>query len=145
MEYRNNNSKRDDYRLEHCFSDRLLVVSNQTIHEAAKSINPSHVRWAFEILQHWSTAVESYEQHGTSAFDGQGKKLAAELFGHSFGYLSAGDKVLLADALESESDVFLATDQKLVRTAPHLERRFPIKVLEPTVLWETLIPWAGLF
>ena len=24
MEYRNNNSDRDDYRLEHCFSDRLL-------------------------------------------------------------------------------------------------------------------------
>ena len=30
MEYRNNNSDRDDYRLEHCFSDKLLQPSDRT-------------------------------------------------------------------------------------------------------------------
>ena len=36
MEYRNNNSDRDDYRLEHCFSDRLLVADADRLLELAR-------------------------------------------------------------------------------------------------------------
>ena len=122
-----------------------LVVSEHTFKEVGDSNNYSHWRWAHEILGHWMTVLESYDEHGESPFDGSGMQHAAKLNHPSIGYLSDKDKALLKDALEMECHAFITTDRRLVNATAHLQRGIPMKILEPTGVWALFRPWSGLF
>ena len=115
------------------------IVSDASRKEAAAKGDAGHLQWLFEID---SYARAFLAETGPSA---ESQALAAKLDQPKFGYLSAGDRILLQDAVFLQCDSFLTMERKLPRNAAHIERELGIRVLTPTMYWEMLRPWAGLW
>lgn len=61
------------------------------------------------------------------------------------GYLGAGDRQLIADALRFGCDAFLTDDRRLARNAAHIQKQIRVGLFTPEEYWERLRPWAALF
>jgi hypothetical protein len=119
-----------------------FVLSEGSLDEVEAKGDPSLMRWAVDVFDHWLIRIEEY--HG-SAFEGSGEALAKKLDGPQFGYLSEKDKRLIRDTLALECDAFLTMEKRLVKNAEHIERELGIKVLRPPEYWGLLRPWAALY
>lgn len=71
--------------------------------------------------------------------------LLAKLNSSSFGYLSAKDHLLIADAVSLGCEAFLTMESRLPKNAAHIERELEIKVVTPVQHWELLRPWSKLY
>ena len=76
----------------------------------------------------------SLESYDGDPFNGDGTKLAEKLENASFGYLGAGDRRLIQDAVYLECDAFLTMERKLPKNAGHIERELGIRVNSNTIL-----------
>jgi hypothetical protein len=62
-----------------------------------------------------------------------------------FGNVSAKDRKLLQDAVDTRCDAFLTMEKKLPKNAEFIERETGLRVMRPTMYWALLDPWAALY
>ncbi len=118
-----------------------IVVSQNSLNEVASAGESRYTSYLLELADYWGSTTAAYEN---SPFTGSGVVTAALLADKCFGYLSAKDRVLLADACTMECDTFLTVDRRLARSAHHLKHKLDISVEAPVTLLRRLQPWAGL-
>jgi hypothetical protein len=99
-------------------------------------------QWAHDVADYWQTAVEEGEIDVSSAVR---RERAARVDGPSFGYLGAGDRALVRDAVEFGCDAFLTVEKRLAKNTRHVESELGLRILRPTNLWALLQPWARLY
>jgi hypothetical protein len=116
-----------------------FALSAHSFQEVVARRDPTYLRWAYDVLDHWQACLAE------SGFEGTGLARAVLLDHPSFGYLGAGDRQLLRDALELECNAFLTMERRLPQNADHLQRQLGIRVLRPTGLWSLLRPYAYLW
>lgn len=114
------------------------MVSDASRQEAGAKHDVGHLQWLFEIDDYSRNFLET----GPSL---ESRALAARLDEGKFGYLGAGDRNLLQDAVFLRCDSFLTMERKLPKSAAHIERELGIRVLTPISYWEMLRPWAALW
>jgi hypothetical protein len=114
------------------------IVSDASYQEAQAKRDPDHLSWLCEVAHYARGFLETGPSPESSA-------IAARLDELTFGYLGAGDRVLLQDAILMRCDSFLTMERKLPRNAAHIERELGIRVLTPLTYWERLRPWASLW
>ncbi|MEA2875552.1 MAG: hypothetical protein QOF14_748 [Hyphomicrobiales bacterium] len=115
------------------------IVSDASRAEVEAKQNDAHLRWLFEIDNYSRTFLD---ETGPSP---ESVALAARLDEPKFGYLGAGDRVLLQDAIFFQCDSFLTVERKLPKNAAHIEGELGIRVLTPVTYWTLLRPWAALW
>jgi hypothetical protein len=115
------------------------IVSDASRLEAAAKGDAGHLQWLFEIDNYSRVFLD---ETGPSP---ESRALAARLDEPKFGYLGAGDRILLHDAILLQCDSFLTMERKLPKNAPHIEHEFGIHVLTPISCWGMLRPWAALW
>ncbi|MCL4711867.1 MAG: hypothetical protein KJZ73_11530 [Pseudorhodoplanes sp.] len=115
------------------------IVSDASRQEAAAKGDADHLQWLFEIDDYSRSFL-----HETGA-SSESRALAARLDEPKFGYLGAGDRILLQDAAFLQCDTFLTMEHKLPKNAAHIERELGIRILTPITYWEMLRPWAALW
>lgn len=117
-----------------------MIVSKQTLHEVNARGNAAYEQWVSEVF----AVSDDILAQDSEAF------APIQQAHHVFewkriGYLSVGDKKLLADAVRYRCDAFLTCDLRMARNAEHLSDRLRLMVLTPVELWDILRPWAALF
>jgi hypothetical protein len=118
-----------------------FALSEHSLSEVAARRDSRFLQWAYDVMDHWEACLFEYGE----AFTGEGHILAAKLDGPQFGNLSAGDRLLLRDALELECHAFLTMERRLPTRAAHVQQEVGIHILRPSQYWELLKPWARLF
>ena len=117
-----------------------FALSDNSLAEVSEKKDAHYLQWAYDVLDHWLTCLE--EGAGIS---GKRANLAAKLDGNSFGYLGAGDRLLIKDAILLDCDAFLTMEQRLPKNAPHIQRELGLQILTPIQYWDMLRPWARLY
>jgi hypothetical protein len=115
------------------------IVSDTSRMEAEAKQDPDHLQWLFEIANY---AQPFLDETGPTT---RSCALADLLSEPRFGYLSQGDRNLLADAIFFQCDSFLTVERKLPKNAPHIRRELGIRILTPVSYWDQLRPWAALW
>ncbi len=116
-----------------------FALSDNSFAEVERRGDPGYLRWAYDVLMHWLVCLE--ESHV-----GERDTLAiAAVDSGSYGYLGAGDRALLRDALYLGCDSFLTMENRLPKNADHLQKTLGIRVMSPIEMWKVLRPWAALF
>lgn len=119
-----------------------FALSKNSLIEVAAKNDKKYLQWAYEVLDHWQTSLDLFENKPT---DNSRSTMAEKLDNPSFGYLGTGDKRLIQDAILLECDGFLTMERKLPRNAVCIKRELGIHVLTPILYWKILQPWAALF
>ena len=114
-----------------------FALSQNSFREVGAASDRAYLQWAYAVLDHWRSCLE---ESGVPA-----DSKAADLSGPRYGYLGAGDRALIRDAVVLGCDTFLTMENRLPRNAPHLQRTLGIRVVSPLGMWELVEPWAGLF
>ncbi len=112
------------------------VVSEASIREALLKRDASHSRWVFEMMDYAGWCLDSYPRTMVTR---------NSLRGSQFGYLSAGDRQLLEDALQLGCGGFLTIDRRLHRNAVHIRQAAGIRIIIPSEYLSELRPWMMLF
>ena len=116
-----------------------FALSENSFAEVKRRGDTRYLQWAYDVLDHWLSCVEGSKDTGTTGATG------TAIDSVSYGYLGAGDRALLKDALSFGCDAFLTMENKLPRNADHLRSTLGIRVVSPIEMWEVLQPWAALF
>jgi hypothetical protein len=118
-----------------------FAISDRSLIEAAAHVDdPGLLMWAYDVLDHWLVC----EEESGGAREESVKR--AELLNDSmFGYLGAGDRQLISDAVRLGCDAFLTMERKLPKNARHIQQTVGIRVMTPKQFWELLKPWAPLW
>ena len=119
-----------------------FAVSRNSLAEIRDAGDHTYLQWAFDVADYWNTVVQ---ENGLELSTLERSELAKQLDSQSYGYLGAGDRALLADAVQFGCDAFLTVEKKLVRNADHLQRTLDLRIMRPGQLWEILRPWAALY
>jgi len=117
-----------------------FALSENSLSEVAARKDSRYLQWAYDVLDHWLICLEE-----GASISGKRANLAAELDGNSFGYLGAGDRLLIKDAILLECDAFLTMEQRLPKNASHIQRELGLQILTPIQYWDMLHPWARLY
>lgn len=114
-----------------------FALSENSLAEVGRARDSSYLRWAYDVLDYW-LAFEAAEIRS---------ELPARpvMTSASLGYLSEGDRTLLADALALNCDAFLTVESRLPKNSQHIEKVTGLRVLTPIGMWNLLRPWAALF
>lgn len=116
-----------------------FALSEASFEEVRARNDCAYLRWAYDILDHWMACLEeSGEPRGSPG-------ALAAIDTNAYGYLSAGDRRLLWDAIALDCDCFLTMETRLPRNSEHIQRTLGLRVLSPITMWEILRPWAALF
>lgn len=116
-----------------------FALSANSFVEVQRKGDSSYLQWAYDVLDHWLACLEESKKPC-----GDSKALAA-IESHAYDYLGRGDRALLKDAIALECDAFLTMENKLPKSACHVERALRIRVLSPIGMWDLLRPWGALF
>jgi len=116
-----------------------MALSENSFAEVSKKRDARYLQWAYDVLDHWLTCCE--ESQGTE-YDSTKINL---IDGPQFGYLGAGDRALLRDAISLGCDTFLTMENKLPKNSAHIHKVLGIRVISPDGMWKILEPWAALF
>ena len=117
-----------------------FAVSENSLVEADRKGDPGHMQWVYDVLDHWLACVA--ESGGSS---NESELLGQRLDSPAFGYLGAGDRLLIKDAVTLRCDAFLTMERRLPKNAPHLLKELGLRVLTPVQHWALLGPYAGLW
>jgi hypothetical protein len=117
-----------------------FALSDNSLTEVSKKKDARYLQWAYDVLDHWLACLEEAEDVPDA-----NSRLAAKLDGNSFGYLGAGDRALIRDAVLLDCDAFLTMEQRLPKNALHIQRELGLRVLTPVQYWDLLRPWAKLY
>jgi hypothetical protein len=97
-----------------------LAISRNSLFEVQAKGDPYYLKWTYDILDHWTSCIDSYER--SEAFSGKGVALFESLNEMKFLYLSNKDRLLIFDALKLECDAFLTMEEKLPKNAEHFKK-----------------------
>jgi len=117
-----------------------FALSNNSLSEVSATKDARYLQWAYDVLDHWLACLEEAEE-----LPNNNLRLAAKLDGKAFGYLGAGDRALIKDAVLLDCDAFLTMEQRLPKNALHIRRELGLQVLTPAQYWKLLRPWAQLY
>lgn len=120
-----------------------FALSKNSIKEVRAKHDKNYLNYAFELLDHWITFADSYENG--MMFTGDGYSKFRRIDKKMFGYLSKKDKLLIYDAVNLECDTFLTMEEKLARNAKHVKDNLDLRILRPFEYWKLLKPWAALW
>ncbi len=116
-----------------------FALSESSFAEVERKGDPRYLHWAYDVLDHWLACLaESHDVGGDAS-------VTAAIDSPSYGYLGAGDRALIKDALALGCDTFLTMESRLPKNAGHLQKTLGIRVVSPIGVWDTLRPWAALF
>jgi hypothetical protein len=117
-----------------------FVISAHSLDEVKAKADGRYLRWAYDVLDHWHVCLEEsrelFEKYAS---------IAARLDHRSVGYLGAGDRELLKNAVQFGCDVFLTMEVKLPKNSVSIEALTGLRVLTPEGYWAQLEPWAALW
>jgi len=116
-----------------------FALSTNSFVEVQRRADSRYLQWAYDVLDHWLACLEESGEPGSKS------DALAAIDSHCYDYLGAGDRALLKDAIAMECDAFLTMENKLPKSAGHIQRTLGIRVLSPIEMWELLRPWAALF
>jgi hypothetical protein len=116
-----------------------FALSENSLLEVSGKRDAWYLQWAYDVLDHWLACLEEAEDLPDKS------GLAAKLDGKSFGYLGAGGRALIKDAVLLGCDAFLTMEQRLPKNAPHIQRGLGLQILTPAQYWNSLRPWAALY
>ena len=97
------------------------------------------MRWAYDVLDHWNVCLSEAGPPEVNP------DALANLDSPAIGYLGAGDRALLRDAVLFGCDTFLTMENKLPRNRTHLWNMLGVHVESPSAVWERVAPWAALY
>lgn len=117
-----------------------FALSESSLAEVAAKKDSQYLQWAFDVLDHWLACLEVTNNSCSGS-----ESPATKLDGNSFGYLSAGDRSLIKDAVLLECDAFLTMERRLPKNALHIHRELGLQVLTPMQYWSLLRPCASLY
>jgi hypothetical protein len=117
-----------------------FALSENSLIEAAAKDDYGHLQWAYDVLDHWLVCMS--EGGGPSAAS---LSKAQRVNTKAFGYLGAGDRALIGDAVAFRCDAFLTMERRLPKNAPHIQRELGLHVLTPIQHWDLLRPHAHLW
>ncbi len=115
-----------------------FALSESSFREIEKKADARYLQWAYDVLDHWMACLAESPYVGDPA-------VAASAESPAHGYLGAGDRALLKDAILLGCDTFLTMENKLPKNAQHIEKTLSIRVVSPIEMWELIRPWAALF
>jgi hypothetical protein len=117
-----------------------FALSENTLAEVAAKKDSQYFQWAHDVLDYWLICLQEAE-------DSFGKdiSLATKLDSSSFGYLGAGDRLLIKDTVALGCDAFLTMEQKLPKNSQHIHRKLGLQILTPIQHWNLLSPFASLY
>jgi len=115
------------------------IVSTNSAAEARAKNDKQHWQWFGELAIFAESLLQGDAETAASV------SMANRLAEPRFNYLSAPDRLLIADALAVQCDGFLTMERRLPRNAPHLKRELGIQILTPITHWAMLRPWAALW
>ena len=75
-------------------ADFEFALSDNSLSEVSQKKDAQYLQWAYDVLDHWLACLEEAED-----LPNENLLLAAKLDGNSFGYLGAGDRALIKDAV----------------------------------------------
>lgn len=116
-----------------------FALSSNSFVEVQRARDSSYLHWAYDVLDHWNTCLAEAGPPATNPV------LLANVESAAIGYLSAGDRALLRDAILFDCDTFLTMENKLPRNGAHLRSMLGLRVEPPCAVWERIAPWAALF
>jgi hypothetical protein len=116
-----------------------FALSDNSFHEVHGSGDLAYLQWALDFLDHWNACLAESPDPAPNPW-----ALRALRQGN-LGYLGAGDRALLQDAVYLECDTFLTMENKLPRNRDHLLSTLGIRVETPSMVWQRVQPWAHLF
>src|SRR4051812_44267606 len=105
-----------------------FAVSSNSLREASARHSPRYAQWAHDVMSFWQDCLWSYDG---SPFRRDSARLAELLEQPRFGYLGAGDRALIQDAVALDCDAFLTMERRLPRNARHIHRELGMLVLTP--------------
>ena len=117
-----------------------FALSENSLAEAAAKGDQGHMQWAYDVLDHWLVCME--ESGGPSE---ESLLRAEHLNSKVFGYLGAGDRALIGDAVAFRCDAFLTMERRLPKNALHIQRELGLRILTPVQHWDLLRPYAHLW
>jgi hypothetical protein len=116
-----------------------FALSENSFREVRLRGDAGYLQWAYDVLDHWNACLEA------SGPPNPDPAALANIDSPAMGYLGAGDRALLKDAVLLDCDAFLTMENKLPKNTDHIRRMVNIRVLTPLGMWEILSPWAALF
>lgn len=116
-----------------------FALSENSFAEVKRSGDPTYLRWAYDVLDHWRVCVEE------SGIPECNQVALEKISSGAIGYLGAGDRALLRDAITFGCDTFLTMENKLPKNGGHLRQSLGIQVESPCGVWARIEPWAALF
>jgi hypothetical protein len=114
-----------------------FVVTEASLREVVGRGRPGYTQWVLDVEDTWLVQLAGGEL--TKAV---GRAVFNEL---RFGNVSAKDRKLLQDAVDTRCDAFLTMEKKLHKNAEFIEREIGLRVMRPTMYWALLDPWAALY
>ncbi|MFP5422997.1 MAG: hypothetical protein ACLGID_16255 [Gammaproteobacteria bacterium] len=115
-----------------------LALSRNSFAEVSRSGISAYLRWAYDVLDHWNICLE---ESGPPAPNDEALRA---LDSGEVGYLGAGDRALIRDAILFECDTFLTMENKLPKNRVHLRKSVGLWVETPEMVWNRVHPWAAL-
>src|SRR5438874_12854271 len=83
-----------------------FALSDNSLLEVSEKKDAHYLQWAYDVLDHWLACLEEAE-----ALPNDNLHLATKFEGKSFGYLGAGDRALINNAVLLNCDTFLTMER----------------------------------
>ena len=115
-----------------------FVVTEASLREVVGRGRPGYTQWVLYVEDTWLVQL--------AGFGEPTKAMGRAVFNEPrFGNVSAKDRKLLQDAVDTRCDAFLTMEKKLPKNAEFIERETGLRVMRPTMYWALLDPWAALY
>ena len=116
-----------------------FALSRNSFVEVERRGDLGYLQWAYDVLDHWLACLEESDKPHVD------RRALSAIDSSKFNYLGAGDRALLKDAIALECNAFLTMENRLPKSAAHIQKTVGIRVLSPLGMWAILRPWAALF
>ena len=112
-----------------------FVVTEASLREVINRTRPGYTHWVYDVLDTWLVQSEG-EEPPTSGRTFEDRR---------FGMISAKDRLLLQEALDSRCEAFITMELRLPTAASFIERQTGLRVMKPTTYWNLLSRFARLY
>jgi hypothetical protein len=116
-----------------------FVVTDASLREVQGRNRQGYTQWVLDVQETWLIQLWEAAEPTTAV------RVYALFSSPRFGNISAKDRRLLQDAVDTRCDAFLTMEQKLPKNAEFIERETGLRVMRPSTYWSLLGRWARLY